>query len=277
MNLAISQNRHILSMLGVSLWATRTHASRSVPVMASEFDKFGQSSFEGFGVGQVNEQPNVTQTDLEPTNQPKHDDEGLVDDIAPTFYSDELSTDIDDVSADFADEFVHSATDDVIDSQDIAHTKHTQPPTQTDTPPTPVVATPKLDIRYQLKGVRFGRWVLVIDMQYVDTDVHSVWLSLCEALERQAQRTHAPYRTHDISYPLVHDDYAEHQDFAPANHACLGFVLGLAMPELASVQIGLLTPLTAGLSIDNALTLTDIRLLARHDELKKAFWGFVNQ
>lgn len=263
MNLAISQNRHILSMIGIPVWASRTHAAERVPVMG---DRLGQKPMQI--------------TDGVMDNH--HDNDGDDSDDGYNGYDDHDSYNHDknfDKHDDVADNVANTSTShtpNIATNKQVADSPNTL---QVATPQTtnPPISVPKPDIRYHLKGVRFGRWVLVVDLQYIDTDVHSVWLSLCEALERQAQTTNLPYRTHEIHYPLVKDDYAEHQGFAPANQACLGFVLGLAMPDVTSVHIGLLTPLTEGLSIKNAYTLTDIRLLAMHSEQKRAFWTFVNQ
>lgn len=253
MNLAISQNRHILSMIGIPVWASRTHTTERVPVMG---DRLGQKPIDGV---MGNHDGDDGYNGYDGHDSYDHDEIDKHDDVA-----------------DNAINMPTSHTPNVATTKQVADSPNTP---QVATPQTtnPPISVPKLDIRYHLKGVRFGRWVLVVDLQYIDTDVHSVWLSLCEALERQAQTANLPYRTHEIHYPLVKDDYAEHQGFAPANQACLGFILGLAMPDVTNVHIGLMTPLTEGLSIKNAYTLTDIRLLAKYSEQKRAFWTFVNQ
>lgn len=260
MNLAISQNRHILSMIGIPVWASRTHATERVPVMG---DRLGQKPIDGVMGNHDGGYDDNADYGYDDNHDDNHDNDG---------YDHERHDER--VHAD--DIVAHTPTpDDVATPTQLANNPNTPPKITTNAPI--ITPIPKLDIRYHLKGVRFGRWVLVVDLQYIDTDVHSVWLSLCEALERQAQTANLPYRTHEIHYPLVKDDYAEHQGFAPANQACLGFVLGLAMPDVTSVHIGLMTPLTEGLGIKNAYTLTDIRLLAMHSEQKRAFWTFVNQ
>ncbi|WP_066803135.1 hypothetical protein [Moraxella oblonga] len=266
MNLAISQNRHILSMIGIPVWANKAHTTECVPAMSDRLGQRPAPMITGVLVGGCDDNDYYDSDDC----YDSHDNDDGYDS-----HDERIGNVADDIA-------IHAPTsdmpDDVVMPKQLVDNSTTPPQVATAQPNSPMTTPiPKVDIRYHLKGVRFGRWVLVVDLQFLDTDVHSVWLSLCEALERQAQAANLPYRTHEIRYPLVKDDYAEHQDFAPANQACLGFVLGLAMPDVMGVQIGLLTPLTEGLGIKNAYTLTDVRLLAKHSEQKRAFWTFVNQ
>ena len=138
----------------------------------------------------------------------------------------------------------------------------------------------KSDIRFHLQGVRFGNWVLVVDLLGLDDELIMIWRSLKQALATHAHQHSIYHHDHEAYYPMmnVDNDYAEHKNLVPADGVFWGFLFGLSIDD--GTQLAYLTTLPDGLPdvLDECMNkLPSLDELAKQPTLKKQFWESVTQ
>lgn len=162
----------------------------------------------------------------------------------------------------------------------------TQSPTQSPVQPNPItnLAQPQpfaspahLDIRFTLQGVRFGQWVLIVDMLLMSRDEQSLWQSLKNALSNQASHQPITAFYREIGYPLVKNEFRSDVGLNPAQYTFDGFVIGLCVSSghHQAVQVAFLTDTPAGVIAQTTQSLPSIRQMMTSPALKKQFWQTV--
>lgn len=162
----------------------------------------------------------------------------------------------------------------------------TQSPTQSPVQPNPItnLAQPQpfappahLDISFALQGVRFGQWVLIVDMLLMSRDEQSLWQSLKNALSNQADHQPITAFYREIGYPLVKNEFRSDVGLNPAQYTFDGFVIGLCVSSghHQAVQVAFLTDTPAGVIAQTAQTLPSIHQMMTSPALKKQFWQTV--
>lgn len=134
-----------------------------------------------------------------------------------------------------------------------------------------------LDIRFALQGVRFGQWVLIVDMLLMSRDEQSLWQSLKNALSNQASHQPITAFYREIGYPLVKNEFRSDVGLNPAQYTFDGFVIGLCVSSghHQAVQVAFLTDTPAGVIAQTAQILPSIRQMMTSPALKKQFWQTV--
>ncbi|MDO5050469.1 MAG: hypothetical protein Q4D68_01900 [Moraxella equi] len=134
-----------------------------------------------------------------------------------------------------------------------------------------------LDIRFALQGVRFGQWVLIVDMLLMSRDEQSLWQSLKNALSNQANHQPITAFYREIGYPLVKNEFRSDVGLNPAQYTFDGFVIGLCVSSghHQAVQVAFLTDTPAGVIAQTTQTLPSIRQMMTSPALKKQFWQTV--
>lgn len=234
----VAQNRHILSMMGISLWAKKSHATTHVHHVCDRMSNPRLARILDMVIPQAMPEPLV-----------------LVD-------KDEICHKL---------QHLNQPSSQLPQSLDLTNVPK-QP--SDDAKPTPVSPPPALaDIRYQLQGVRYRDWLVVVDMTHLDTNAQSLWFSLSQALTNHAQTHGLAWRVHEVAYPFVEDDYAEHQNFTPAQDVFLGFMIGLALPNaLSAFRVAFLTPLPDGIDYLVSHDLPSIDDMIKNANHKRALW-----
>lgn len=293
----IAQSRHILALAGIPLWAKR----HSV---------VGQSRAEIIALPPVYDrlQPNPRLTHLLPDELPakQHDKPKTTPNTKPTSDKAQISSAVDvrallspvSSSADNPPS-ADLAPSDIINKQPPQATPEpqrklggnttdeqaqstAQPPVQ----PNPITnlaqaqpfASPAhLDIRFALQGVRFGQWVLIVDMLLMSRDEQSLWQSLKNALSNQANHQPITAFYREIGYPLVKNEFRSDVELNPAQYTFDGFVIGLCVSPThhQAVQVAFLTDTPTGVIAQTTQTLPSIRQIMTNPALKKQFWQTV--
>lgn len=217
MNTSQIQSRHILGQLGVRLWASRACASQSVPAIRCRLNP----RLEHLLVKRVER----TQEDAPAPAPTPSSNLALMPDAVPTI-SQPTSNDTKDnisVLSDVPDTTPKALTPTILPTP--AH-----PPKSESAPPIASMAT---SLRFHLQGVRFGKWVLTVDLVRLDDELVFVWQSLKSALENHAKQHHISHHTHEVHYPMisVDNDYKEHHHLLPAEGVCWGFLFGLGADD----------------------------------------------
>ncbi|STZ55453.1 Uncharacterised protein [Moraxella lacunata] len=143
--------------------------------------------------------------------------------------------------------------------------------------PQPFAPPAHLDIRFALQGVRFGQWVLIVDMLLMSRDEQSLWQSLKNALSNQANHQPITAFYREIGYPLVKNEFRSDVGLNPAQYTFDGFVIGLCVSSghHQAVQVVFLTDTPTGVIAQTAQTLPSIRQMMTNPALKKQFWQTV--
>lgn len=291
----IAQSRHILALVGISLWAKKhetTGRSRAgIITLPPAYDRL---------------QPNPRLTHLLPDELPakQHAKPITAPNTTPTPDKSQILSAMD-VRAllDPTGSSAKLAPSDIINKQPPQATPEsqrelggnttgeqaqplTQSPTQPPVQPNPItnLAQPQpfappahLDIRFALQGVRFGQWVLIVDMLLMSRDEQSLWQSLKNALSNQANHQPITAFYREIGYPLVKNEFRSDVGLNPAQYTFDGFVIGLGVSSghHQAVQVAFLTDTPAGVIAQTAQTLPSIRQMMTSPALKKQFWQTV--
>lgn len=141
----------------------------------------------------------------------------------------------------------------------------------------PFASPAHLDIRFTLQGVRFGQWVLVVDMLVMNYDEQSLWQSLKNALSNQANHQPITAFYREIGYPLIKNEFRSDVRLNPAQYTFDGFVIGLCVSSgyHQAVQVAFLTDIPAGIIAQSTQILPSIRQMMTNLALKKQFWQTV--
>lgn len=132
-----------------------------------------------------------------------------------------------------------------------------------------------LQPRFHLQGVRFGRWILLIDGYGLDDELLALWQSFKTALSNHIKHHGGSYHTHEVVYPMIsaNNDYKEHHHLLPAQSVCWGFLFGLGADENSVVA-----PLTALPEVFEWQSIERLPTLAQmlqNPALKKSLWAQV--
>lgn len=134
-----------------------------------------------------------------------------------------------------------------------------------------------LDVRFALQGVRFGQWVLIVDVLMMNRDEQSLWQSLKNALSNQAN--HQPITTfyREITYPLIKNEFRSDVGLNPAQYTFDGFVIGLCVSagQHQAVQVAFLTDMPTAIITQTTQSLPNIHQMMMNPTLKKQFWQTV--
>lgn len=134
-----------------------------------------------------------------------------------------------------------------------------------------------LDIRFALQGVRFGQWVLIVDMLMMSRDEQSLWQSLKNALSNQASHQPITAFYREIGYPLVKNEFRSDVGLNPAQYTFDGFVIGLCVSagQHQAVQVAFLTDMPTAIITQTTQSLPNIHQMMMNPALKKQFWQTV--
>lgn len=230
------QNRHILTKLGITIWASKY---ADVTTLPSAYQPLPQKLEISTALPQqsLNTQTQLASTPI--THRPKQ-----VIDTLPNPKQTKTS-----------------------------HLKSLPHHEVLDTNQPSFVAKP---IEYHLKVMIYRNWIMMADVDALDTAGHELWLSLHRSLARQAKQQKLALVSRQFDYPLFEDDLTGDSVFL-ANISLRGFIFG-CMRE--SGQIKYLAPLTALpdyldlQSIQNLTLISDYRInqMLLDGTTKKAFW-----
>lgn len=255
------QNRHILNLLGVPLWANKQSINnQAICRMPAMIDRF-------YNPRLAHLLPEVAKTPqhIEPLHEQKntHDDPIHHDNQTqnPVVHVKELLT-----QKEYAqNQITHRHTGDdhqTLPSQEI------------------VLVTPQNEqqnIQFYLQGLRFGHWVIIVDMLAMTMAEQVLWQSLKNALARELQKQNAHQHIHtayrEIHYPLVKNEFRADVVLNPAQHTFDGFIIGFgaSMPN-QMVQVAFLTHTPQGIIAPTTHHLPTIADMTANPTLKKAFW-----
>lgn len=247
-------NRHILSMMGVAVWVNRRRQTQAIVPMT---DGLRQTA-----------NPRLAHLLSRPSASTKTS--------KPQPLIGKQSNDIVQTHKDAVDKALPLHT--VSDGKAITPIEKKAILPKTDTlVDVPTHSAQTEHIRYQLQAVRYQEWVLVVDMSMMTQQEHLLWMSLNQALARHATQANLYYRHHQISYPLVQDEYVAHQGLNPAKSVFLGFVLGMTFDKVNATKpkVVFLSPLTQGLQYEADDTLPSVSQMLKDEQLKKQLWAKV--
>ncbi|OOR90779.1 hypothetical protein LP123_08485 [Moraxella bovis] len=279
----IAQSRHILALAGISLWAKKhetTGQNRAgIITLPPAYDRL---------------QPNPRLTHLLPDELPakQHAKPITAPNTTPTPDKSQISSAVDvrallDPASLSADNPPSAElTPATPESQRVLGSIVTGEQAQSPVQPNPITnlaqaqpfAPPAhLDIRFALQGVRFGQWVLIVDMLLMSRDEQSLWQSLKNALSNQANHRPITAFYREIGYPLVKNEFRSDIGLNPAQYTFDGFVIGLCVSSghHQAVQVAFLTDTPAGVIAQTTQTLPSIRQMMTSPALKKQFWQTV--
>lgn len=144
-------------------------------------------------------------------------------------------------------------------------------PTLSDEP----LPTPKADVRFDMQGIRYGRWVLMADVLGLDDELASIWHSLKNALANHATHQQMNYVVHEVCYPMINtdSDYREHHDLLPADAVFWGFLFGLGADN--DTWVACLTPLPDVDTTQQFKQLPTLLQMLADPKLKKQLWATI--
>ncbi|STZ09014.1 Uncharacterised protein [Moraxella caprae] len=287
----IAQSRHILALAGIPLWAkkhpTAGQSRAGIITLPPAYDRL---------------QPNPRLTHLLPNEllTKQHDKPNTIPittpNTTPTSDKSQISSAVDvrallspaSLSADNPSsvELTPATPESQRELGGNTTGEQAQPLIQSPAQPNPITnlvqvqpfAPPAhLDIRFALQGVRFGQWVLIVDMLLMSRDEQSLWQSLKNALSNQANHQPITAFYREIGYPLVKNDFRSDIGLNPAQYTFDGFVIGLCVSSghHQAVQVAFLTDTPAGVIAQTTQTLPSIRQMMTSPALKKQFWQTV--
>ena len=131
-------------------------------------------------------------------------------------------------------------------------------------------------LEYHVKVMIYRSWMIVADVDALDTAGRELWLSLHQSLTRQAKQHQLALISRQFDYPLFEDD-PESDSVSLANVSLRGFIFG-CMRE--SGQVKYLAPLTTLPDYLNLESIQNLTLISDHHisqmlldgAAKKAFW-----
>lgn len=256
MNPSLTQSRHILTHLGITLWANRSCATQKVPAMS-----------DGFNPRLRHLLRHPPKDDHPPQNLPP----------TPDRTSEPVPTPVPEPTP-------KPSGDQVSQAPAHAHIVPTKPiklpppakPVAPKTTSTPVVAVPEVaSVTFHLQGIRYGSWVLMADLYGLDDELMSMWQSLKHALAQHAKNHQRAYDVHEVRHPMTQDDYPEHQHLLPAEGVFLGFLFKLQAGD--DDIIASLTPLPTLKQIEqqNLQNVPTLAQMAENTALKNVLWGMM--
>lgn len=230
------QNRHILTKLGITIWASKY---ADVTTLPSAYQPLPQKLEISTALPQqsLNTQTQLASTPV--THRPKQ----IIDTLPKTQQT---------------------------------KTSHLKSPPQHEVLDIHQSSFAAKSIEYHLKVMIYQNWIMMADVDALDTAGHELWLSLHRSLTQQAKQQKLALVSRQFDYPLFEDDLTGDSVFL-ANISLRGFIFG-CMRE--SGQIKYLAPLTALpdyldlQSIQNLTLISDyhINQMLQDGTTKKVFW-----
>lgn len=254
------QNRHILNLLGVSLWANKQSISNpSISHIPAMIDRF-------YNPRLAHLLPEMTKTPqhIEPLHEQKntHDDPIHHDNQIqnPVVHVKELLTQKEHTQ----NQITHRHSED----------NHQNLPLQKTTSFT---QNEQQNIQFYLQGLRFRHWVIIVDILSMNGEEQALWQSLKNALAREIQKQNAHQNINaiyrEIHYPLVKNEFRADVVLNPAQHTFDGFIIGFgASVPNQRVQVAFLTNMPQGIIAPTSYHLPTISDMMANPTLKKIFW-----
>lgn len=256
-SLQLAQSRHILALMGINYWVDRSCQPHFVPKLD-----------DGFGNPRIQH--------LIPKNLASH--HSATPSVLPTDHQKPLVSD------------VPTSTVKVTALPNAPSIAPKTPPKTPNAPksssdlapsvmPKPATNTKKADVPFYLQGVRYGRWVLVVDLLGLDDELVMIWQSLKQALINHAKQHAISHHSHEAHYPMINvdNDYVEHKHLMPADGVFWGFLFGLGMDKDSQVAYLTALPDTLPNATDGQSKLPLLDELAKEPTLKKQLWATITQ
>lgn len=257
------QNRHILNLLGVSLWVNKQSINnQAICRMPAMVDRFYNPRLAHL-LPEMAKKPNDTN---ELSHQKNNDD-----------YHDN-HTSINNPAIHIKESLPKKAHD-THQSHRHSEDNHQNLPLQKTTSFTPQL-TPQNEqpnIQFYLQGLRFGHWVIIVDILSMNGEEQALWQSLKNALARELQKQNAYQNINaiyrEIHYPLVKNEFRADVVLNPAQHTFDGFIIGFgASVPNQRVQVAFLTHMPQGIIAPTPHHLPTINDMMANPILKKTFW-----
>lgn len=153
-------------------------------------------------------------------------------------------------------------------------------PPQTPTTPTIQATLPEQFMgigakveRFELFGLSYQNWVVLVDNSLMTAQQKSIWASLVDKLS-----TEGVFYL-QVHYPLVANEYREYENFSQGTHSLLGFLLRLCANK-PTLKLALLTPLSDGIDLGNLKALIEttptLQEMGQNPQSKKTFWHLLH-
>lgn len=244
------QNRAILSKLGVTLWADRhratihIHPADSQPTASTE----------------------PPQAIVSPVTQP------AVSSIAAPKSPKQI---IDTLLKSTAKPKPQASTD--APSADVATNAAIQQPSSQNPAHTDAAADA---IEFHLQAILYRDWLILVDVDALDTAGRELWLSLNQAIKNQAERTGAVFIKRQLDYPLFPADIKA-ASVSTANTSLKGFIFGSTRMVKQLRHVAILSSLPDFLMLDSIYQITihkqyQISDMLMHADIKKQFWQLLH-
>lgn len=252
------QNRHILNLLGVSLWVNKQSISNpSISHIPAMIDRFYNPRLAHL-LPEMAQTPNDTNELYHQKNNDDNRDNHAPIDNPAIHIKELLPKKVHDTHQN------HRHSED--NHQTISLPKIT-PPSQNEQP----------NIQFYLQGLRFGHWVIIVDILSMNGEEQALWQSLKNALARELQKQNAHQNINaiyrEIHYPLVKNEFRADVVLNPAQHTFDGFIIGFgASVPNQRVQVAFLTHMPQGIIAPTSHHLPTISDMMANPTLKKTFW-----
>lgn len=231
------QQRQILAQMGVDCWVTHNTQKKFVTI---------DELLDLLDVNQlVKNQQTInlySQADTQANNQINSQvlDDQVLDDQVKT------ADDAMDIAQPVPE---HKASTELNLAADLAKTEQKLVPQSTQ--------DSKLVVPFELQGVSFANWVLLVDMETIAEQELTLWNNICRALQLDIQT---------IKFPLI----SNHNTVEVANAALTGFIFRLAKSE--KINIANLTQLPDGVEDKRLASLPTLQQMLGNPASKQAFW-----
>ncbi|OAU95413.1 hypothetical protein [Moraxella catarrhalis] len=254
------QNRHILTKLDITMWAPRHADVMTLP-------SWSGASMEGADVKDSDLPMSSMQPPAHQSLSPKSEVP-----IPPIIQSLDPQPKI---APTLVGRSPKQVNDTLLKTQQ-AKTSHLKSPPQHEVLEINQSSFAAKSIEYHLKVMIYRHWIIMADVDALDTAGRELWLSLHQSLTRQAKQHHLALISRQFDYPLFEDD-PESDSVSLANVSLRGFIFG-CMRE--SDQVKYLAPLTTLPDYLNLESIQNLTLISDHHisqmlldgTAKKAFW-----
>ena len=265
----IAQNRHILALAGIPLW-TKKHpieqdgADADIVSLPPTYDRL-----------QSNPRLNHLLPNKSPASSPKLPKLSKLPKLPKPSTKQHTKLGVSSSVAQNVKLPSKPQASSVVEINKQAPQATTKPQRQSETSKSALPA--HLDVRFALQGVRFGQWVLIVDVLMMNRDEQSLWQSLKNALSNQANHQPITAFYREITYPLIKNEFRSDVGLNPAQYTFDGFVIGLCVSagQHQAVQVAFLTDIPTAIITQTTQSLPNIHQMMMNPALKKQFWQTV--
>lgn len=265
----IAQNRHILALAGIPLW-TKKHpieqdgADADIVSLPPTYDRL-----------QSNPRLNHLLPNKSPASSPKLPKLSKLPKLPKPSTKQHTKLGVSSSVAQNVKLPSKPQASSVVEISKQAPQATTKPQRQSETSKSALPA--HLDVRFALQGVRFGQWVLIVDVLMMNRDEQSLWQSLKNALSNQANHQPITAFYREITYPLIKNEFRSDVGLNPAQYTFDGFVIGLCVSagQHQAVQVAFLTDIPTAIITQTTQSLPNIHQMMMNPTLKKQFWQTV--